>query len=332
MNKNNIKIIDLSSLSIFIKLNIYNLLKITSFFLLTALIYIFLTDTYYESRITLYPAGELYETFNLFEQYENITDAFGFETSKESNYYLPDIIVSNSLKRKIVQLEWNNEKNNKPVNLIQYWKIDEESILDSFTNLFESQFYNKEVDRINKAIKKIDKLIDVDEKNSGLVEVSVLMQEPQMAADIANYISNYVVSFVSNQQKSFATKNKLFIENRLLLSKEELLLSENILTDFRNKNPQSLDTPDLQLKRLQLLRDVEVNQEVFITLRNQYEIAKLEESKERLFINILDPAYISIDKAHPKIIIIIIISLLIGFIISILSLLMYYNIKFKNES
>ena len=31
-----------------------------------------------------------------------------------------------------------------------------------------------------------------------------------------------------------------------------------------------------------------VNQEVFITLRNQLEISKIEESKERLFINILD--------------------------------------------
>ena len=92
---NKIKIIDLYTLSIFIKSNISKLLKITSFFLFASLIYIFLTDTYYESRITLYPAGELYETFNLFEQYENITDAFGFETSKESNYYLPDIIVSN---------------------------------------------------------------------------------------------------------------------------------------------------------------------------------------------------------------------------------------------
>ena len=148
-----------------------------------------------------------------------------------------------------------------------------------------------------------------------------------MATDIANYISNYVVTFVSTQQKTFATKNKLFIEKRMSIAKEELLLSENILTSFRNQNPQSLDTPDLQLKRLQLFRDIEVNQEVFITLRNQYEIAKLEESKERLFINILDPAYLSIDKAHPKIFIILFLSMFMGYMISALYLLMYYNIK-----
>ena len=71
-----------------------------------------------------------------------------------------------------------------------------------------SQFYNEKMYLNLLAIDILDGLINVDEKNSGLVEVSVLMQEPQMAADIANHISNYVITFVSNQQKNFAAKNK----------------------------------------------------------------------------------------------------------------------------
>ena len=69
------------------------------------------------------------------------------------------------------------------------------------------------------------------------------------------------------------------------LAKEELNDSEEKLTVFRKKNPLVLDTPDLQLQRARLLRSLDVNQQVFITLREQFEIAKIEASKERLFIN-----------------------------------------------
>ena len=54
--------------------------------------------------------------------------------------------------------------------------------------------------------------IKVDEKNSGLIDVSVLMQEPELSSAIANYISNYLIKFVEQQQKNFAIKNREFID------------------------------------------------------------------------------------------------------------------------
>ena len=126
---------------------------------------------------------------------------------------------------------------------------------------------------MNIAIKKLDELISVNEDYSGLIQVNVLFEDPQIAADIANFISEYVINFVNAEQKVFASKTKLFTENRFDMAKKDLLLSEDKLTVFRKENPLALDSPDLQLERLRLLRDVEVNQEVFITLRNQRGIA-----------------------------------------------------------
>ena len=111
--------------------------------------------------------------------------------------------------------------------------------------------------------------------------------------------------------------------------KKDLLLSEDKLTVFRKENPLALDSPDLQLERLRLLRDVEVNQEVFITLRNQLEIAKIEESKERLFINILDKAEPSIYSSHPKILLTLFIFIFFGLFTSILFFTILYNVKNK---
>ena len=92
------------------------------------------------------------------------------------------------------------------------------------------------------------------------------------------------------------------------------------LTTFRKKHPITLDSPDLQLQRARLLRDIEVNQEVYITLRQQFEITKIEESKVRLLVNILDIAKPSIKIAHPKSILVI----FFGFLLVYLSALFIY--------
>ena len=82
-----------------------------------------------------------------------------------------------------------------------------------------------------------------------------------------------------------------------------------------------------QLERLRLIRDVEVNQEVFVTLRNQLEIAKIEEAKERLFINILDRAEPSINKEHPRTILLLIIFSFLGVLFSLSYLIVINNLK-----
>ena len=100
-------------------------------------------------------------------------------------------------------------------------------------------------------------------------------------------------------------------------AKKELALSEEELTEFRKQHPIALDTPDLQLARGRLIRNIEENQAVYITLRQQYEMAKIEEAKENLLINILDTAEPAVKKAKPKRTLIVILSLLGGFIIAI---------------
>ena len=112
------------------------------------------------------------------------------------------------------------------------------------------------------------------------------MEEPVLASKIANYISQYVVDFIKNQQKSFANKTKEFVLERMNLAIVDLEKSEVKLTEFRKVNPLALDTPDLQLIRARYMRDVKVNQQIFITLREQLEIAKIESNKERLYIKI----------------------------------------------
>ena len=330
---------EINSLKSFINLVIFykkQLIMSTLLFVFAAGVYIYLSDIYYESTITLYPAGELYENYdNIFEQYETMSESLGLNINSKSNYYIPDIIVSYSLKKKIIQNKWNTFDSTKPTDLIDFWKLNKPSFSSKIKDNFRGKFYDEEINRINNAIETLDNLIKVDEKNSGLIEFTVYMQEPQLAVDVANFISDYVVSFVNEQQTTFAKKNKIFIDNELKKADKSLKDAESILTEFRKKHPITLDPPDLQLKRLQYTRDVQIKKSVLETLTKQQVIANLEESKERLFINIISEATINVNKSHPKIIVIIILSFVLGYVISLLSLITVLNIKnslYENKS
>ena len=302
-------------------------------FFLFGLFYVFTSDTLYKSTITLYPAGELSDSSNILSQLSEYTETFGVSMPTKSNYYIPDIIDSYSLKNEIVNKEWNSKKFPNKTNLIEYWEINDYSFLErviTYLKLnFNNNFFDKDLYDLNKAIKKLDKLISVNEAYSGLIEVEVLFEEPQLSADIANYISQYVINFVNKEQKTFARKTKTFTEERFKIAENELIDSEDELTNFRKEYPLINDTPELQLLRLRLARNVEVNQEVYITLRNQLEIAKIEESKERLFINILDKAYPSIKKEHPKIFLLLFIFSFLGFLSGSLYYIVLNNVRKK---
>tara|TARA_Y100000994_G_C15697181_1_gene443774 strand:+ start:2240 stop:3166 length:927 start_codon:yes stop_codon:yes gene_type:complete len=302
-------------------------------FFLFGLFYVFTSDTLYKSTITLYPAGELSDSSNILSQLSEYTETFGVSMPTKSNYYIPDIIDSYSLKNEIVNKEWNSKKFPNKTNLIEYWEINDYSFLERIITYlklnFNNNFFDKDLYDLNKAIKKLDKLISVNEAYSGLIEVEVLFEEPQLSADIANYISQYVINFVNKEQKTFARKTKTFTEERFNIAENELIVSEDELTNFRKEYPLINDTPELQLLRLRLARNVEVNQEVYITLRNQLEIAKIEESKERLFINILDKAYPSIKKEHPKIFLLLFIFSFLGFLSGSLYYIVLNNVRKK---
>ena len=93
----------------------------------------------------------------------------------------------------------------------------------------------------------------------------------------------------------------------MLSAKSDLSDSELKLTNFK-KYPLALGNPDLQLQQGRLTREIEENQAVYITLRQQYEIAKIEAEEDKLFINILDTGDIAVEEQTQKIINIIILN------------------------
>ena len=315
----------------------WSIFKITGFFTTIGIIYSLLATPYFQSTISLYPAGEIAETSSIFGgNLKGVAESFGIGgLGSAPTYNIPDIINSRRLKKDIVLKLWTNSLYPDGANLIKYWEIDKPTWFEPgkwISKLLPSGGFSADPHQqyIEAAIEKLSELVSLDEKVSGLITVSVLMEDAGLSADIANYIADFVKDFISVEQHREAVKNKSFIYDQRMQAKEELELSEEELTEFRKQHPIALDTPDLQLARGRLLRNVEENQAVYITLRQQYEMAKIEEAKENLLVNILDSAEPAVDKSKPKRKLIVFLTLMFGLGTSCTGYFIENVIKSKN--
>ena len=206
------------------------------------------------------------------------------------------------------------------MDLIQFWEINsEQNIIKRILNIFNAYYeaIDESIIKVDRAIEILDDLINVQENESGLFVVNVTVEEPQLSKDIANYIALYIQTYISDHMNERSFKNKEFINDRVTHAKNELNTSENILMNFQENHFLIDDNPKIQLERARLLRNVEVNQQVYITLRQQLELAEINYLKEKPIVNILDNANIPPDPIRPKRIRIILAGFFFSLIVSI---------------
>ena len=305
-------------------------LKFSFLTTLIGLTYSLIATVFFASKISLYPAGELIRGGGSLGEFSGLAKSFGLSAfGSAPTYNIPDIINSRKLKKDIVLKAWNTSKSKDALNLISFWEIDQPpffSPLSAIRSLLpRGNTSATELDKdMDEAILQLDELIGVKEEISGLITVTVLMEDPQLASDIANYIAEYVKRFISIEQKLEATRNRKFIEQQMKEAKLQNEVSEDLLTEFRKRNLLRLDTPSLEMKRERLESAVEENRAVYITLRQQFEIAKIDESKEKLLINILDTAEPAVKKAKPKRTIIVLLSFFAGLVFA-MPLAIYFD-------
>ena len=315
--------INLAAILDIIKLEKIFILKLTLFFTMIGLIYSLLATLYFRSTISMYPAGELSQSGGVLGEFQGLAKTFGMGSlGPAPTYNIPDIINSRRLKKDIVQKIWKTQNFPEGSNLVTFWELDKPKFFSP--RKWISKFLPKgnfiadsNAKLIHEAILDLDDLITVREEISGLITVSILMQDPTLASNIANYIANYVKDFISYEQHREAHRNRKFVEDQKLDAKSELENSEELLTDFRNNHPTNLDSPELQMIRSRLGSTIEENRAVYITLRQHFEIVKIDEVKENLLINILDIAEPAIKKDKPKRFLIVLLSLFGGFMVSI---------------
>ena len=306
----------------------YILIIISSVFFLS-IVYSLLATPLYKSYVSIYPTGNESNFPSSFAGLDGIASTLGFNLSggETNTFNFPDIVNSRRLKKDIISKEWDSEIYSHPVNLIKYWGIDEPGFLSML--LFSDPSPNEHLQ--NLAIDHLTTLMTVYEHESGMITISVLMEDPRLAADIVNYISEWIQIYVSEEMSFKATKNRKFIEQQLLNAKVDLYNSEEKLSEFMKTHPLSEEGPEEFTKRARLTRNIEVNTQVYITLKQQFELNKIEELKERPVLNILDTGDVATEKSKPLRTLIVLASTFFAFFISGFIMYCYDGISIKES-
>ena len=97
-----------------------------------------------------------------------------------------------------------------------------------------------------------------------------------------------------------------------------LQVAEEALRDFRDKNKRIENSPALLLEQGRLMREGRVQEEVYLTLKKEFEIFKIEEVKSLSTIRILDVAIAPVHRDKPKRLKIMFITIFMALVLGIL--------------
>ncbi len=123
--------------------------------------------------------------------------------------------------------------------------------------------------------------------SSNFYALTVTTFEPIFAKELATVVLDELESLNSFYKMQIINEKIKFINQRINTVKTELENSEFKLKAFNEKNRQ-VSSPALILQQDRLARNVEVQKQIFLTLKQQLELAKIEEVQGASIVQVLD--------------------------------------------
>ncbi len=260
---------------------------------LTLAYLLFLTKPYYESTVTILPdyGNKSSEMMGSLSGLASLAGVNVGDTPPTQIYQ--NLITSETVLYDVIYAKYQTKEFSKPVNLIEYFAIEPDKSLPK--DLQQRKMFLK----LYEGFSKTRLITDLD-RMTKILTVSIEMPESKLSADVANKISASLDNYVRTKRKSFATEQRNYLEKRVAQVKDTLTYFEEKLKDFRSQNRMILQSPELQLEQVRLMRNVEIQQTVYGELFKQLELVKLQEVKDTPVINVKEEAKEPILKAGPK--------------------------------
>ncbi len=158
-----------------------------------------------------------------------------------------------------------------------------------------------EARRVEVATKALSQRLDVTaDRRTNLVTVTVDAEWPELSAAIANRLVALVSAFNVQHRQSRARARREFIESRVRGAQLELRENEDRLPSFYEANRQWEQSPGLRVEEARLRRQVEVANEVYLSLRREYETARIDEVNNTPVITVVDTAVAPTRRHWPR--------------------------------
>lgn len=224
--------------------------------------------------------------------------------------------ILNTTYRGIKNLIFGQEKNAKPTELDPSgFNFDNKEI--QRPNNSERSLYQSIKDRVN---------IEMEQK-SGIINVGVLMQDPEVSALMTKFTIQYIVEYVQNYNSNKARRSLEFIEQQLESKRKGFLEAQNKLSSFKDshKNINSNQARD-ELVNLEAEYNLAFN--ILSTLSQKREEALIKLQEDKMVFLPIEPVSVPNSKESPKRLQILTNHILFGVFLGIISV--FLSLYFQN--
>jgi len=229
-----------------------------------AIIYVlFIAKPIYTSEAKILLAGSKSTNSSLM----GLANQFGFSIptgSSEITYLsaenFPEVLKSRKLTKSILFSKFKSKEFDKPT---PYFDIifDKSDIAESDSNKLIAlglQHIANDVIGVKQA------------KNTNIFHILANSPEPNLSSQIASKIILELEMLQSDFSKRELSDQKKFVFGRLQEIEDELFNAETRLETFRERNLQINLAPSLLLRPERLERDIEIQTQIYISLKQQY--------------------------------------------------------------
>ena len=276
--------------------------------LLLGLILSLLIAPVYRANVTLLPQRDQASGGSFLNQLSGVIGI-----SMQENGSLEDqfgqILHSDQILDSLLSREWHTDRQLEPITLYSALGIDTgSSSRDSL------RARSTALKRLRRSIISFRR-----DKLSGFMEVGVeFPRDPALAKEMANQLANALDDFLVTHHTSRATRQRTFIAARLDTVTNELVEAERQLASFINANRSYQSSPELLRRYQELERRVSAKNVVWVELSRQLEMARIDENRRQVRIDILDSADMPTRPFRPRKLVYCLTGLVIGLLVGLL--------------
>ena len=147
----------------------------------------------------------------------------------------------------------------------------------------------------------INSMLEIStERENGITTVQIASNNRNLSVMILKSFIHELDKYLRNIKLQKGNRDRIFINSRLDQTLALLQNAEEELKEFRETNKRIENSPELQLKHGRLRREIKVQEEVYLALKKELEIAKIEEVKSLPIVRILDEPIAPIYKSRPN--------------------------------
>jgi len=204
--------------------------------------------------------------------------------------YYTVLLGSRPFLERMAKKKFSGGKLGQDIDLMTYYKIDGST--EAYRQILA-------VNAISQSL-KVNRARATSAQVSSVIRISYTTSDPDLSAAVVNAFLDEIILYNQDVRESKAKQNRVFIEDQLKETEALLKKAEADLAGFNARNIKIV-TSDLQMEKDRLRRNVTVQEAVFIELKKQLELAKIEEQERKPSIEIIERATPPLQKSAPAV-------------------------------